>query len=131
MIQSTPSSTAADVCAETTVAQDLTCRGCDYNLRTLRWNDLCPECAQPVAQSQLPQGFDFTSWRNIVWLRRGLRLIVVGILGATLLTIGITVVFCYFNQLLQQGHVTIVRACVRMWAYGGLTFRTSLLFGIV
>jgi putative glutamine amidotransferase len=34
-----------------TISEDLTCRNCAYNLRGLRYDGLCPECGEPIANS--------------------------------------------------------------------------------
>jgi hypothetical protein len=39
------------VAADGSIARDLSCRRCGYNLRTLRADANCPECAMPVAAS--------------------------------------------------------------------------------
>ena len=50
-----------------TVATDVGCVGCGYNLRTLRIDALCPECAKPVVASLRPDDLRFADTK---WLRR-------------------------------------------------------------
>lgn len=61
------------------VAIDVQCLRCGYNLRGLRGDGLCPECAAPVGRST--QG-DFLRFADPGWVRRlarGSRLVVAGI----------------------------------------------------
>jgi len=51
--------------ADERVALDLPCVACGYNLRTLRVDSVCPECAAPVEQS-LGQGF--LCWSDHYWV---------------------------------------------------------------
>jgi len=78
-----------------TVRQDVSCIGCDYNLRTLAIKSLCPECGRPVADSLHRRLLVFANPR---WLaeQRWVSLLTAGALVApvviaALAAIGITV----------------------------------------
>lgn len=65
---------------EAQVAGDLACIGCGYNLRTLAWSGVCPECARAVRDSEAPAGIDFRTWRGVCWTRRGIGLMALAVL---------------------------------------------------
>lgn len=79
MTDATPDDTIAGHAAGR-VEIDLPCASCGYNLRTLRWDGRCPECATPVIRSGAPVGFRFHSQRSENRARWG-----IGILAAALL----------------------------------------------
>ena len=72
-------SAAAGTATAQAIEHDLTCGGCDYNLRGLPRNGACPECGHDVAATL--QGFSRT---RAAWLRRVSR-------GSLLIGIGILV----------------------------------------
>jgi hypothetical protein len=75
-------STEATLDAEGRVAVDAPCVSCGYNLRTLKADALCPECAQPVSYSI--QGY-FLRFASPGWIRglgNGLVLVIVALGGA-------------------------------------------------
>ncbi len=82
MTDASPLAAGKDNPAATThVDDDLYCVGCGYNLRTLRLDAVCPECASPVRQSRF-------SDVHRIWLRRvhrGLSWLLVAYAGVLLL----------------------------------------------
>jgi hypothetical protein len=64
------------------VLQDLPCRNCAYNLRTLPTSGVCPECATPVAVSLKSDLFRFSNPGWIKQLRSGAGLVVIGVFSA-------------------------------------------------
>ncbi|MCK4341681.1 MAG: hypothetical protein KAY37_08170 [Phycisphaerae bacterium] len=65
--------------AEGRVAVDAPCVNCGYNLRTLKADALCPECAHPVAEALHGYYLRFASPRWVKSLARGMLLILIGI----------------------------------------------------
>ena len=70
------------------VDTDLACATCGYNLRTLRWDGLCPECGRPMRDSVLPNDLDFGSYQAIRRTRVGIALWIVAL---TAPAVGLTV----------------------------------------
>lgn len=73
------------------VAESLACRGCGYDLKGMTVGGVCPECANPVERSL--RG-DLLQFCDPAWLERlgqGLLLIFFGIVGGTMLQIGIMI----------------------------------------
>lgn len=81
------------------VTSDLLCVRCGYNLRTLAWDSVCPECHVAVNQSVLPAGFRFNARREAYHLRRGLLFLVISVLVAAIADVGLTVAMRYVMQL--------------------------------
>ena len=67
-------------CSLSTVVGDSPCRDCAYNLRTLAWEGVCPECGLPVRASRLPKHLRFGSFRSIRRTRLGIAFCVVAML---------------------------------------------------
>jgi hypothetical protein len=59
------------------VSCDLICAGCDYDLRTLRWDARCPECNLLVRESDLPPSFRLRDRQSGLRLRRGIQFLIV------------------------------------------------------
>jgi hypothetical protein len=72
---------AATLDADGRVAMDAQCVSCGYNLRTLKVEALCPECAQPVAYSIQGYFLRFASPRWIKGLARGTALVLIALGG--------------------------------------------------
>lgn len=67
--------------ATMSVADDVICVSCGYNLRTLSMASVCPECFQPVVNSLRPNELRFS---DIRWLRRvrvGVTCLLAGAIG--------------------------------------------------
>ncbi len=75
------------------VAGDAPCRRCEYNLRTLSIDAVCPECAWPVAQSIQSEELRFADVRWLRQVRWGVRLLLVSVAGPLALFIASFVVF--------------------------------------
>jgi hypothetical protein len=78
--------------AEGRFAEDLPCRACGYNLRGQVRDAVCPECSAPVSLSARSDLLRFSDPDWIERLARGMRLILIGLLAATVLQITIAVV---------------------------------------
>ncbi len=70
--------------ADGRVAADLPCDRCRYNLRTLRADALCPECAHPIAYSIAPLTLQYATPEYRACLRIGVRLLRFGFMTASL-----------------------------------------------
>lgn len=68
-----------------TVAEDIPCRRCGYNLRGLQSTGQCPECGAEVALSVLGDRLRFSDPQWVAKVGRGCRLIILG-LAVSLLT---------------------------------------------
>jgi hypothetical protein len=79
-----PASETASARTSAVVTTDLPCIRCAYNLRTLPWNGICPECGHPVRHSRMPAGLRFHSFSEVRWARRSVALWVLGGLLSTL-----------------------------------------------
>lgn len=78
-------STAAILGPDGAIQQDVACKRCGYNLRGLREDGLCPECATPIGRSVTG---DLLRFADPGWVGRvafGLDLLVFGIVIALLL----------------------------------------------
>ncbi|MCG3125283.1 MAG: hypothetical protein CHACPFDD_00100 [Phycisphaerae bacterium] len=104
--------------ADGSINQDITCKKCGYNLRGLRENGLCPECATPVGRSVTG---DLLRFADPAWVGRvafGLNLIVLGIVITILLgCTGGVLAAMSGSALLSQiaGYVGIVINAVGIW----------------
>lgn len=52
------------------IAQDLPCSGCGYNLRSIQWDGVCPECGREAARTTTflaEFGVDRRAMKRIVW----------------------------------------------------------------
>ena len=58
---------SSDDHADSPISQDMPCVACGYNLRGLRTEGVCPECATPVSRSELGV---LLRYSNPAWLRR-------------------------------------------------------------
>lgn len=61
------------------IADDLSCVGCGYNLRTLTSTARCPECGVPVRETVAVGLLGFRSVGEVRWTRRSLAAWVIGI----------------------------------------------------
>jgi hypothetical protein len=68
-----------------TVAGDLSCRRCSYNLRTLLATGVCPECGTPVALSMSPDRLRFADPEWLGTVRRGNWVLVAGLVASIFL----------------------------------------------
>lgn len=80
-----PAGRTAAIDASGTIAEDVTCRRCAYNLRGLHCEGRCPECGTPVGRSLLG---DLLQYSDSSWGKRvsdGLNLIIIGVVVGILL----------------------------------------------
>lgn len=65
---------------ENAIDVDIACRGCGYDLRSLQWNAVCPECGLQ-ARSSFPFGESrITDWRFVRAMRGAFVIMILGIL---------------------------------------------------
>jgi len=69
------------------LAEDIPCRACGYNLRGLALAQSCPECSLPIERSVRSDRLAFASPSWVFRLRRGMLLVIVGILS----TVGVQI----------------------------------------
>ena len=58
------------------VTDDLGCPRCGYNLRTLMWSGVCPECDLPVIAASHPHGWRLADVRSLRRVRYSIGLMV-------------------------------------------------------
>lgn len=63
------------------VARDVSCITCGYNMRTLRLDARCPECGKPVAASLRTDDLRFANVRWLRRVRRGVSTLLVAIVA--------------------------------------------------
>lgn len=107
-----------------TVPTDLACFSCGYNLRTLAWDGLCPECGRPVRESVLPANLRFASYRGIRRTRLGLAIWIVSLavpaIGTIIFTTATLSAAWFWDELAQMGDLprVLFRATAYAWVYG-------------
>jgi hypothetical protein len=69
------------------LGEDIPCRECGYNLRGLPLTQSCPECSLPIERSVRSDRLAFANPSWVFRLRRGLLLVIVGVLS----TIGVQI----------------------------------------
>lgn len=113
------------------VDYDLLCRGCDYNLRTLGWASVCPECGLDIGRSPLPETFRFRTWREFHRVRIGMVCIVAAIFVSAVLTLGYAVLSLFWTQLYRSTWSGWLRPCTWAWGYGLVAARASIMAAIL
>ena len=98
------------------VPGDLECRRCGYNLRSLCWSSVCPECATLVEASRLPVGCQLRSMRQLRSVRFGLICFCGGVLLAIMPFLIMQIVFLYSEQLPRADYRWVSRWAIRIWA---------------
>lgn len=73
------------------VETDLACAGCGYNLRTIAWAGICPECGLAVERSRLPADLRFESIKAMQRARTAVTLGAIAILPPIVANIGETI----------------------------------------
>lgn len=89
------------------IAIDLPCKGCDYNLRGLPPEGECPECGAPVARSLTSNLLRFA---NPVWLknvRRGLGLVLASIVSGIVCLAAIVALGCLIRTVEVERTVSL------------------------
>ncbi|MHC4774694.1 MAG: hypothetical protein ACYTBR_05410 [Planctomycetota bacterium] len=71
------------------IAEDLPCRGCGYNLRGHAADARCPECSALVNLSARGDLLPFSDPDWLERLAKGMRLVLIGLVAATVLQIGV------------------------------------------
>ncbi|MHC5027496.1 MAG: hypothetical protein ACYTGR_12150 [Planctomycetota bacterium] len=107
-----------------TLAQDLACRSCGYNLRGLPIEAVCPECETAVGRSVHGDLLAFCDPAWVERLARGMRLLVAAIIASIVLGIIGNVVRGVFPSAAASTGVGVVSACltvVRLFAYWQIT----------
>jgi hypothetical protein len=116
--------TTATLDAEGRIAVDAPCVQCGYNLRTLKLEALCPECAQPVAYSVQGYFLRFASPRWVKGLAHGVLLVLLALGGAVILGPLLAVVFSIPMMLnTAQNAVVPSTAYVQSMAVGQFVFQ--------
>ena len=121
------SEAANSVPVDETVESDLQCAGCGYNLRTLAWDARCPECGLAVDRSLPPPRFRFGKMATAIRVRRGLTLVVLGILFQVLHALALLVVMRGIFVLPR----TAVLVVIRSMPYIGLATYVPFGLGLV
>lgn len=85
------------------VASDLLCIGCGYNIRTLAETAVCPECARPVTDSLR---FPHLHLADVDWLRRLRRGTVLMAVAASLMAVLLSTLFVLEVTGVQSGLTT-------------------------
>lgn len=122
-ISTMPMSDSMSPTDSATVPTDLTCLSCGYNLRTLAWDGLCPECGRPVRDSVLPANLCFASYRGIRRTRLGLAIWIVSLavpaIGTIIFTTAILSAPWFWDELGQKGSLarTLFLAANYAWSY--------------
>ncbi len=81
------------------VGHDLECARCGYNLRTLDWEGVCPECGLAVRESRLPADFVAPGRRAARRIRAGLAVLAAALLLDAMLRVQYTFAFLHFFSL--------------------------------
>jgi hypothetical protein len=113
------------------VTDDLECRSCGYNLRTLPWNAPCPECGTPVASSRLPPDFPARSFREARRIRLGLCLLIISALLVSLASTQFFLAMMHSMQLVEHGYTWLFSVSALFWSYGPLVAHVLQFAGIV
>ena len=121
------SEAANSVPVDETVESDLECAGCGYNLRTLGLKARCPECGLAVDRSFPPPRFRFRKMATAIRVRRGLTLVVLGILFQVLHALALLVVMRGIFVLPR----TAVLVVIRSMPYIGLATYVPFGLGLV
>jgi hypothetical protein len=67
------------------IAFDMCCSSCGYNLRTIEYAGVCPECAQPVATSLRKNKLILTNPARLRQRHKGATILIVAILATALI----------------------------------------------
>jgi hypothetical protein len=110
------------------------CRGCGFDLVGLSGDQVCPECGLLVQETlKMPLLRDESS-TTIDWVRRGVRLELIGLLGSVLVPIGIMLMALvesyvnirWVNTLNQNVVMSIISVPLFVAALGGIIVASAM-----
>lgn len=115
-----------------TIAFDLTCIACNYNLRGMLDSGTCPECGAPVRQSIRTNHLAQASGPWLETIKRGLIWMIIGNVGGFVLAMLVGVIFAaLYMSSLTTGNVPVPMAIatilVTLLASGVLLYSFTLL----
>ena len=106
----------AALSAPSHVEHDLPCAKCKYNLRTLAWDAVCPECGAPVLGSGQLIGFPFETTRSLRNFRIAISLLAIAFLIKSIgCTIGVAAFRFYYVM-----PPWILRLAISCWGWRDL-----------